>query len=668
MAVGGAALLLTGTALLLGATAPGSSRVHPKPAVRIDGAQDIAVALQDGERGVVTPAGQLVLDVRVPRAGVTPEWLSAYVPSRARREDLRKAHGGWPPAGAALRLPLSDLGDEARVRLLRGLFQGSGPRDGDWVHPVGSGPVPAALETWENLALWYTGSEKHAAALRDRNAEAHGQPASGRSVAIPSTLLLPGFARVLAADGAAHSGEDAAPRVASVAAADPPAAPDTDATTSAHDAQAPPEPEDDFTETPASPETGTAPPATSPAPAPPPQPPLVHPPVAEGAEQLRYGKDAQGRYAIYRLRKGEALYSAVVVRFTGRVDVQEVNETAARIAARSGIRNVTAIPVGYKVKIPIDDLLVEYQPRDDARRQEWERHQAEVEQYTNQAVSRNLSGVAVILDAGHGGRDRGAAHNGVWEHDYVYDILCRVKALLETTTRARVIPTIRDRKEGYRIHESEHLVRNQAEVLLTDPLFPLSGTVPSVNLRWYLSNSWYRRLVKEGTDPSKVVFTSLHADARHPSLAGAMVYVPGAEYRSGRFGSRREVYARYREAREVPYVSFTGPELQRSEGLSREFAATLVGAFQDGGVGVEGYQPVRERIIRRGRAWVPAVLRCNLVPVEVLVEVSNLMNPRDSRSLAEPAYRQKIAAAYVEALRRYFGPPSPAAAGDIRGR
>lgn len=682
-----APLALLGAALLLGASAPGSSRLHAKPAERLDGPHETAVSLADGERGVVTPAGLLLLEVRVPRSGMTAEWLAHFVPSRARRDELRQAHGGWPPPGSALRLPLADLGEEARVRLVRGLFRTSGPRDGDWIHPVGAGPVAAGLETYERLALWYTGSESRAAALRESNAAARGEPAAGRSVTIPGKLLLPGFASLASEDATARAAGGASSKpTASIAAAAPEQAVEKTATAEASsgpeaqagttDANAPaagrasqpaPEPEDDFTEAPAAPETEPAPQETGPGPAPPPQAPLAHPPVAEGAEQLRYGKDPQGSYAVYRLKKGEALYSAVVVRFTGRVDVQEVNETAARIAERSGIRDVTSIPIGYKVKIPIEDLLVEYQPRDDPRRQEWERHQAEVERYTNQAVSRNLSGVAVILDAGHGGRDRGAAHNGVWEHDYVYDILCRVKSLLETTTRARVIPTIRDRQDGFKVHETERLVRNQAEVLLTDPLFPLSGTVPSVNLRWYLSNSWYRKLVKDGTDPSKVVFTSLHADARHPSLAGAMVYVPGAEYRSGRFGSRREVYARYREAREVPYVSFTGAELQRSEGLSREFADTLVSAFRDGGVGVQADLPVRERIIRRGRAWVPAVLRCNMVPVEVLIEISNLMNPRDSRSLADPGYRQKVAAAYVEALRRYF-PSSPSVAGDVRGR
>lgn len=694
-----APLALLGAALLLGAASPGSSRIHAKPAERLDGPHETAVPLADGERGVVTPAGLLLLEVRVPRSGVTAEWLARYVPSRARRDDLRKSHGGWPPPGSALRLPLAELGEEARVHLLRGLFRASGPRDGDWTHPVGSGPVAAGLETYEHLALWYTGSESRAAALRESNSDAQGEPAAGRSVTIPGKLLLPGFASLVADDATTRTaGGAASKQTASIAAAAPappaqekagpdqaavqaaaaPAASgqDPQAGTTDADANAPaaarasqpaPEPEDDFTEAPAAPETEPAPPETGPGPAPPPQAPLAHPPVAQGAEQLRYGKDAQGRYAVYRLKKGEALYSAVVVRFTGRVDVQEVNETTAQIAARSGIRDVTSIPIGYKVKIPIEDLLVEYQPRDDPRRQEWEHQQAEVERYTNQAVSRNLSGVVVILDAGHGGRDRGAAHNGVWEHDYVYDILCRVKSLLETTTRARVIPTIRDRQNGFKVHETERLVRNQAEVLLTDPLFPLSGTVPSVNLRWYLSNSWYRKLVKEGTDPSKVVFTSLHADARHPSLAGAMVYVPGAEYRSGRFGSRREVYARYREAREVPYVSFSGAELQRSEGLSREFADTLVSAFRDGGVGVQADLPVRERIIRRGRAWVPAVLRCNMVPVEVLIEISNLMNPRDSRSLADPGYRQKVAAAYVEALRRYF-PSSVSVPSEVRGR
>jgi N-acetylmuramoyl-L-alanine amidase len=88
--------------------------------------------------------------------------------------------------------------------------------------------------------------------------------------------------------------------------------------------------------------------------------------------------------------------------------------------------------------------------------------------------------------------------------------------------------------------------------------------------------------------------------------------------------------------------------------LSRQFAAALVDSFGAGGVAVHPYQPVRERIIRKGRSWIPAVLRCNIVPVEVLIEVANLSNAADSRRLADPSYRQKVADAYVDALRAYF--------------
>jgi N-acetylmuramoyl-L-alanine amidase len=270
----------------------------------------------------------------------------------------------------------------------------------------------------------------------------------------------------------------------------------------------------------------------------------------------------------------------VVVRFTGRIDASDVNDLAQQIARRSGIRDVTDIPIGFKIRIPLGLLLPEYLPPDDPRRLAWERSQAEVARYTNEASRRNLQGVAVILDAGHGGRDQGAAHNGVWEHEYVYDILCRIKARLEQQTGAKVLPTLKDRHEGYTIHDSTRLTRNQAEVLLTDPPSPLSEHAPSVNLRWYLANAYYRRLVAGGQDPRKVVFVSLHADARHPSLGGAMVYVPGEEFRRGRYGHDGAAYVRHREVREQPYVSFTRAERERSEGLSRQFAGRLVEAFR----------------------------------------------------------------------------------------
>ncbi len=306
---------------------------------------------------------------------------------------------------------------------------------------------------------------------------------------------------------------------------------------------------------------------------------------------------------------------------------------------------------------------------DHPRRVAWANSRAGGARYTNIATSRNLEGVAVILDAGHGGPDIGTTHNGIWEHDYVYDILTRIKAHLERTTGAKVLTTIKDRKEGYRVHDSKRLPRSQSEVLLTDPPYNMKHRTARVNLRWYLANSYYRRLVDEGYDPLKIVFTSIHADARHPSVGGAMVYVPGEEYRRGRYGHSGAVYTKHREVREQQYVSFSRKERERSEGLSRQFAQQLIVSFRQYGVSVHPYGPVRERIIRRGRSFVPAVLRCNMVPVEVLVEVSNLSNRADSRLLANPSYRQKVAEAYVAALQGYYGKThSPTASRGSGGR
>ena len=78
-------------------------------------------------------------------------------------------------------------------------------------------------------------------------------------------------------------------------------------------------------------------------------------------------------------------------------------------------------------------------------------------------------------------------------------------------------------------------------------------------------------------------------------------------------------------------------------------------SFRAREIPVHPYDPVRERIIRKRRSWVPAVLRCSEVPVQVLIEVSNLNNLDDSRLLSDPAYRQKVAEAYVDALGLYYG-------------
>jgi len=593
------------------------------------------------ERAELHGRSDLFLEI-VPQPGDSWDVIASHYLARpADLGPLRGATSGAAPRpGRVVSIPYAALSDEYKLVVIRDLFPSDGTRGGDWVHRVGAGRLDPSDESLWNIALWFTGDADNFTAIADRNALADLATRKGQEILIPGRLLLPPFSRAATLGPAAFSDPAPAPGAPAIARTASAAAPPGEKGAGL------PALEDDFTE--AEPdETPEEAPAPSPAPS------------AEGAESLSYGVDAEGPYAIYHLKRGEAIYSAVVVRYTGRVDVQDVNDLAFAIARRSAVTDVTSIPVGFPLKIPVDALLPEYLPPDDPRRGAWERSQADIQRYTNPSTSRNLRGVAVILDAGHGGADRGAAHNGIWEHDYVYDILCRIKARLERDTGAQVMSIIKDRREGFTIHDSATLRRNQAEILLTDPPFPLGRQYVSVNLRWYLANSIYRRLVAGGQDPLKIVFTSIHADARHPALGGAMIYVPGEEYRRHRYGNSGAVYTRYREVREQQYVSFTRAERERSEGLSLQFAARLVQAFRRLGVSVHPYRPVRERIIRRGRAWVPAVLRCNAVPVETLIEVSNLSNPADSRLLANPAYRQKIADAYVAALQRYYSEPAP---------
>jgi N-acetylmuramoyl-L-alanine amidase len=66
------------------------------------------------------------------------------------------------------------------------------------------------------------------------------------------------------------------------------------------------------------------------------------------------------------------------------------------------------------------------------------------------------------------------------------------------------------------------------------------------------------------------------------------------------------------------------------------------------------YQPVRDHVVRRGRAWVPAVIRCARVPAKVLLEVGNLNNDQDRALLCKPEFREAIARAFVDAVRSYY--------------
>ena len=369
---------------------------------------------------------------------------------------------------------------------------------------------------------------------------------------------------------------------------------------------------------------------------------------------LEYGEDEEGEYAVYRLKPGEALYSSVVIRFTGQIYAEDVNALASEIAARSGIGDVTGIPVGYRVKVPYDLLLPEFLPASAPRRQEYEAGLLASSQYSNRVTASRLRGITVILDAGHGGSDVGANVDGVWESVYVYDVMARIKRVLEQMTAATVLTTVRAGSD-YEIAGRDVLAQSRDHRVLTTPSYTIEESRVGLHLRWYLSNSLFRQALKRDNDPEKVVFLSIHADSLHPSLRGTMIYVPGAQYRQGSFGVTGPVYAARREYREKPKVSYSDRERVKSEGLSRQLAESIVRSVTAADLPVHSDKPIRERIIRKRRAWVPAVLRYNAVPAQGLVEVCNLANDEDRKLIQTQRYRQRIAEAVAVAIIEYYG-------------
>ncbi len=377
---------------------------------------------------------------------------------------------------------------------------------------------------------------------------------------------------------------------------------------------------------------------------------------------LEYGKDKYGEYAIYRLKKGEALYSAVVVRFTGRLDADSVMELAYEIAKRSGIKDVTDIPVGYPVKIPLKYLLPEFLPENSKEYKQYKEDIVESEILARKQKiekTKNLDGVYVILDSGHGGADTGAKYNGVWEDDYMYDIVCRVKRILELKTKAVVIPTVYDKSSGYKVFDTKRIKLDRDEYLMTTPRFNLNSrytTKMGVNLRWYLANFLNSKRIKSGVSPSKIVFISFHADALYRKVRGTMIYIPYSGLYRKRVGYRSRTYLRYYEVRANPVYRFTKKEVQISEGLSRKFAFQIIKNLKSAKIPIHREKPVREFIFRSkySRPFVPAVIRNNKVMIKMLIEVGNLKNKKDAKNIKDPDFREKFATAIVKSLIEFY--------------
>ncbi len=531
-------------------------------------------------------------------------------PLRAANPRLRA-----PLKDVPVRVPVTALKGRLRLEVVRRLFPvDRRVRDG-WRHQV-LDPFGPRSETWGWLAELFAGSPRQGRMLRRANPDLpRSGPRRGQLVLIPEAHLL----EIFKSQPVWREQQPTRP-------------------------------------------SKPRPPSRARRPTQPPAVPTRMPavPVAQRANDvhrvsLTYGRDRHGAYAIYRLKAGEALYSAVVVRLTGQLHAAEVIATAFQIARRSGIRDVTSIPAGYPVKIPLDLLLPEYLPAANPRRIAWEARRRGLEKYVRPVHARRLEGVWIILDAGHGGCDTGAVVDGVWESTYAYDLLCRIKADLERQTQATVWTTIEDRSRGYRIPHRDVLREDRDQFLLTHPPFLLGNSTTGVHLRWYLTNSIVWQARRQGVPPGKTVFISIHADSLYRGVRGSMVYVPSRYLRPASFGVNRPVMRRFREVREHPRVVLSSSFKARAEASSRRLARQVIRALQASGLAVHPYEPVRGSVLRGRRRWVPAVLRYSLAQNAILIECANLANERDRKNILSRTWRRRFAESVVTGLIDAFG-------------
>jgi N-acetylmuramoyl-L-alanine amidase len=507
----------------------------------------------------------------------------------------------------AVRVPFALVRPELQRKILSAIFPADKLTQSGWHHVVIGASGIEGESLW-SIAEWFTGRGDNYAAIRKANPAQGLSTRQGDLIVIPKTLLAPAF-------GGDREGRDVS-KTAEVR-----------------------KPEDDPVERPST-DANAAEMA-------------VEIPAA-GLPSLTYERTVSEPYAIYRLQKGEALYSSVAIRFTGRVYSKDVGDVIDRIVQVNCIDDVAKMPIGYAVKIPMSLLLPEYLPADDPARISLEMSKRESAKLAKRTRANGLAGVHVILDAGHGGRDAGTTHDGVWESSYVYDVMCRLKRILEKRSSAVVSATTRSQQGGYAVAEDDELEERTDHIVLTSPRYDLDDATVGVNLRWYLANSLFRKAVRRGVAKEKTVFLSIHADSLHPALRGAMAYIPAERFVTGSYAKREDVYLARAEVREHPVVRHDEEESLEAEGLSRDLASSIIASFQSNHLNVHPFHPIRDSVVRDEREWVPAVIRYNLVPTRLLLEVCNLGNIHDRAMMKTRKFRQRMAEAIYEGLVAFY--------------
>lgn len=350
---------------------------------------------------------------------------------------------------------------------------------------------------------------------------------------------------------------------------------------------------------------------------------------------FEYGADGK-LYAVYELKQGEALYSSVVVRFTGRVESADVDEMTQKILQLNNLSDPRKIPTGYKVRIPFEDLSDDFMTS------------GAPDRVVKVTRPRKDSKIHVIIDPGHGGADPGAIKNGIAEDELAYDVMLRLKKILERRG-ATVYSTITDPDCNGEPQNSRHLRNGRDEQINTRPPYTIRDSRLGVNLRVYLVNAIYNDLRRKGIDDDQIFFISIHMDVLHPSMSGAMIYYPNANERRRTFKVNGSAYGRFAESRNVS-IDFPYAANRKAESYSYDFSRKLIESFRKNRIPVHSYRPIRPYVYRKNQKWTPGIIRYSRVPTSILLEVVNIANNQDFARIIDYRFRQKVAEAVADVI------------------